>query len=151
MPLHRSVFLKKLSHDHHHGLLIGLRARKAAATGDASVIASTWIETERRFAAELEPHFHVEERFILPGLVARGMTDFIRQLTDEHAELRAFVKPESERNASRLQRFGELLDAHIRFEERTLFEVVQTVFSEDELTALAVAATDTGSEPCSAH
>ena len=112
--------LRDLSQDHHHGLVLARRARQAAAGEEGHEPSAVWLEVEARFASELEPHFQIEETPI-----------------DEHEPLRACVRTGSGRTAADLRRFGELLEQHIRFEEREPFEVAQERLSPEALRAVA--------------
>ncbi|MCP5242001.1 MAG: hypothetical protein H6940_00970 [Burkholderiales bacterium] len=49
------------------------------------------------------------------------------------------LSPDSNCSTANLQSLGELLERHIRFEERELFEAAQTALDEDTLQAIASA------------
>ena len=134
----RASELRALSVEHHHGLVLARRARKAAAGSEAEV-AAMWAQVLEKFAAELEPHFQIEEKFMLPGLKRAGEQAVIDQLNAEHVVLRGLVAPDSERSADNLARFGELLDAHIRFEEREFFVAVERSLTPEEMQAIETA------------
>jgi len=57
-------------------------------------------------------------QWLLPALDAAGETAVTAQTRAEHAELRRLV-------AADVRAFAMLLERHIRFEERTLFESAQ--------------------------
>ena len=134
----RAPELRDLSVEHHHGLVLARRARKAAAGSEAEV-AAMWDQVLEKFAAELEPHFQIEEKFMVPGLERAGEQAVVDQLNDEHVVLRDLVAPESDRSAANLARFGELLDAHIRFEEREFFVAVERSLTPAEMQAIEAA------------
>lgn len=115
----RHAALIGLSQDHHHGLVLARRC----TSGEAS-----WPEVAQLFAAELEPHFQIEERMLLPAL---GSDPLVERTLAEHGELRRMVDEQDS-----LQAFGALLQAHIRFEERELFERAQAVMTESQLTEI---------------
>lgn len=129
--------LRDLSEDHHLGLVLARTARKAAAGKGGLSVVEVWAEVAATFTAELEPHFRIEESFLAPALERVGESALAQRLLDEHAALREFLIPERDRTATELARFGELLDKHIRFEERELFEVAQDKLSDDELSRVA--------------
>ncbi len=52
---------------------------------------------------------------------------------------RATALPGACRSGEDLLRFAEMLERHIRFEERVLFEAAQALFTGEELQALAEA------------
>lgn len=77
------------------------------------------------FERELEPHFQAEERDILPLLVAAGELALVERTLAEHVILRDLAGQLRSPDAATLARFAELLLAHVRFEERELFESAQ--------------------------
>jgi len=125
--------------DHHQGLVLARKAKKAAASGDEDSIRDMWAHVERLFATELEPHFQIEEIYIAPVLEKHGETGLVRQLDEEHKAIRRALMPQSGRTAAGLDNFGVLLEQHIRFEEREFFETAQTCMNPDELQAVAEA------------
>ena len=135
----RSPELRDLSEDHHHGLALARKAKDAAAGGDGGGLAEVWVEVEMHFAAELAPHFLIEETYLAPSLETVGETALTKRLYDEHRVLRECVRAGSGRTLADLGRFGELLENHIRFEERELFEVAQRRLSPEALGAIAKA------------
>ena len=122
--------LRKLSEDHHHALVL---ARRALFVKDDSSSQKVWQEVEKKFQDELNPHFIIEERYLIPPLETLGERAIIERFHKDHKELRACVHNNAERSLIFLKKFGELLKAHIRFEERELFEVAQSRLSSQSL------------------
>jgi len=105
----------------------------------------TWAaELEQRWHAELLPHFAVEERLWLPALTTAGLGDLTWQTAIEHRTLAALMANRELPLREKLLRFGALLHAHVRFEERELFQAAQRALAESELAALADAMADQG-------
>ena len=127
--------LQALSEDHHSGLVLARKAKRAGGE-DGISISKVWADVEARFKSELEPHFQIEESFIASNLEAQGESQLVKRFYEEHEALRQFFTPGSGRTSVDLQSFGELLEKHIRFEERELFEVAQNSLSPDELCAV---------------
>ncbi len=132
--------LRVLSSDHHRGLVLAKKAQQAAGSGLSAEVA--WADLEAAFKRELEPHFQIEEQTLIEPLRALGEDALVDQLTREHAQLRACFAADWPRGYAALKRFGDLLKAHIRFEERELFEVVQARFSAEQLQAVAAASAE---------
>lgn len=91
---------------------------------------------ERAWKREISVHFADEDRLLGPLPITPGS---LKKLHDEHIELTAiieqvFLEPLSAPIAARV---GNLLDAHIRWEEHELFPEVESSLSEIELAALA--------------
>jgi hemerythrin-like domain-containing protein len=126
-----------LSEDHHHGLVLARKARKAAAGDEGFSAEAVWVSAEGSFRADLEPHFRIEEELIGAVLETNGNLQLAERLYAEHAALRSFFAPGSARSSVDLGHFGELLEAHIRFEERELFEVAQDTLGPAALLAVA--------------
>ncbi|MDE2118108.1 MAG: hemerythrin domain-containing protein [Betaproteobacteria bacterium] len=127
----RCSALRTLSNEHHHGLVLATRAKKAAGTEAAG---KAWQQIQVRFAAEMEPHFQAEEMGLLPALERVGETELVRRTHADHAELRRMIR---EGGVQAMTGFAELLIQHIRFEERELFETAQQKIPAAELDTLA--------------
>jgi quercetin dioxygenase-like cupin family protein len=132
----RHAALIQFSHDHHHGLVEAKRLRRAAIAGDA----------ERRdavsaflafFDRDTRSHFRDEEERLFPLLVGAGepATELLTRALLEHQEIHALVRDLDGAPAG-MRRLGELLEEHIRFEERALFPLIEEIASESDLRRL---------------
>jgi hemerythrin-like domain-containing protein len=127
--------LQDLSREHHGALKLARAARQAAESGKAGNVAALARRVVERFAAELDPHFCVEESGILVALARAGETTLVQRTLKEHAELRALAGAFSSAEATEsteaamLSRFADLLASHVRFEERELFEAAQSLMA----------------------
>ena len=121
--------LHQLSADHHLGLVVARRAKLAAEGREGYTVENMWREVEEKFPLELEPHFRIEEQFLAPHMEEMGETEMIERFKRDHRELRAALDPAYGRTGEALKRFAILLEKHIRFEERELFERAQEVLS----------------------
>jgi len=104
--------------------------------------ASAWSERdgaalEARFRRELEPHFQIEERVLLPALRKVGQEDLVRRTEDDHAAIRALARRAVDGERDAALTLGEQLTRHVRFEERTLFQACQDLLPEEILDELA--------------
>ncbi|MGH7788936.1 MAG: hemerythrin domain-containing protein [Candidatus Binatia bacterium] len=119
MPQKRDPSLIPLSHDHHQGLVRVLQIRLAVRAGqglDDEVAA-----TRAFWARDLAPHFEAEEAAVFPLMRALpDAADLVLRLVDEHRRLREMAG-RLEATAHSLGGFADLLEAHIRLEERDLF------------------------------
>lgn len=123
--MQRLAALRRLSSEHHIGLVIARRARGETDDRDAA-----WAEVRRRFMDELEPHFVLEERGLLPALQAAGEHALVDRTLAEHQAMRAMI---DRCDPTGLPAFGQLLTDHIHFEEAELFETAQRVLGRDSL------------------
>lgn len=131
--------LRELSVDHHHGLVLARKAKQASKSEDEILVSDVWEEVEKMFISNLEPHFQIEETLIVPNLKLKGGENLFSRFYDDHERLRKFIKPGIKKTAKALQSFGEILEKHIRFEERELFEVAQKYLSQEILNSIAKA------------
>ena len=133
--MQRDPSLRNLSSDHHAGLVIARRARKAA---DQDVQAQTvaWESIQEIFRNELEPHFQREEQGLLPALRAAGEVVLVERTLQEHHSMRSLI---AQNRPNNLAPFAEALKSHIRFEEKELFETAQKVLGPKVLADLDTA------------
>ena len=82
----------------------------------------------RAFSNELEPHFRFEEESLLPLLYSSETQPLIERTLADHQQLRGLLDSLRQNDAVALNRFGECLSAHVRFEERELFPVLESLF-----------------------
>jgi hemerythrin-like domain-containing protein len=128
----RSEALVPLGHDHHVALEAALRLRRATAADlDEAVgrFREFWAEHERR------RHFEIEEELLLPALEGDAdWDDMARRVRFEHGQIRAAAEALSTVEDARA--LGELLNDHVRFEERRLFEYLEERLSRARLSEL---------------
>ena len=132
MPLKRHAALTPLSQDHHLGLLLVWKIKQGLKL---SVEMERIVDYLLYFQKNhLEPHFRIEEDLIFPYL---GKNDPMRmQAEQEHGLLRTQIEGianDQEKNLALLKKFAETLEAHIRFEERKLFQHMQAELMEKDL------------------
>lgn len=143
--LRRHAALVELSRDHHH-VLVQAQALKRAAREDSGTPAGRdALDAYLRFhAAEIRGHMADEEDVLLPlcgALDAPGA----RRIVDEHREIDALTAALRQARDSggdpraTLLALGELLDDHVRFEERAFFMRVQEGLDAPTLARLAQA------------
>ncbi len=122
-PIKRHPALVSFSKEHHFGLLLTWKIRQGTSFG---------VETERMsnyvvhfFNVDLRQHFADEETFLFSRLAA---DDSLRlQAEAEHRQIYNLVSEiaANPTDEALLKTFSELLEKHIRFEERTLFNHLQ--------------------------
>ncbi|MDF3078836.1 MAG: hemerythrin protein [Sphingobacteriaceae bacterium] len=114
----RNINLQELSKDHHHGLLLGWKIRQGLQRKIAPEAIKNYVSY---FVNEaLLPHFREEEEVIFSSLA--DTDNLIQEALKEHSQIEDLAKRISKKpNTENLNLLADLLDAHIRFEERTLF------------------------------
>jgi hemerythrin-like domain-containing protein len=138
MTVRRSEFLQALSREHHQGLYVALRLKRATADSEE--------EARRAFLefwrADGRQHFRLEEEILLPAYARHRPVDepaVVRVLTD-HIELRrlaADLEADEAAPPGLLHELGTKLEQHIRHEERTLFPAIEAALSSRELRDVA--------------
>jgi iron-sulfur cluster repair protein YtfE (RIC family) len=142
----RTPELRTLSEDHHHGLVHARRLQKAGE-GDSAYrtekVARDFLDFWQKDTAI---HFRKEEEVLLP-VVARYGGDVTQspvvEMLEGHARIRGVVMRLSDEVVSRrvrpetMRSIGELLEEHIRLEERVVFPMAEDWMPEAALTELA--------------
>jgi hemerythrin-like domain-containing protein len=134
----RDKNLVPLSRQHQHALALCVRIERASPIPEAD-LAAWQVEIGQHFRAEIRIHFAAEEQFVFPA--ARAFAELkmlVEELISEHAWLRErFAKAEAQgMSGGEIAQFAQGLSAHIRKEERKLFERLQEVLSEGDLAAM---------------
>jgi hemerythrin-like domain-containing protein len=133
--------LRPLSSDHHQALLVAFQLKKGLAGHAESAGAPKdlpgLLTLARRFDEQLfRPHARAEEELLGRFLTSADM----RRLQAEHQQLSARV--EAARSASgtdvriELNAFADLLERHVRWEERDLFPYAESHVDEAALASI---------------
>ncbi|MCU0358538.1 MAG: hemerythrin domain-containing protein [Cyclobacteriaceae bacterium] len=127
-PIKRHINLQPLSRDHHFGLLLCFKIREGFRRK---------VEPERikRYADwfwqhHLVPHFITEEKHVFP--ILGNDHPLVGQALAEHRQLQQLFEKQEDVSAT-LSQIEEALDAHIRFEERVLFNEIQKIAAPEQL------------------
>jgi iron-sulfur cluster repair protein YtfE (RIC family) len=134
----RDKNLIPLSRQHQHALALCVRIDRASPIGDID-LAAWQAEVAQHFQSEIGFHFAAEEQVLFPeGRRFKELVPLVEELLTDHAALReSFSKAAGGRMAAAdLSEFGQRMSAHIRKEERQLFERMQERMSPEELTLL---------------
>ena len=128
----RSPALVPLGHDHHRALEAALRLRRATAetlAEDLSYFREFWAGHAQR------QHFEIEEELLLPAITGDEEWDAMaNRVRREHEQIREWA--ETAAGVDDAHALGELLNDHVRFEERELFEFLESRLTQAELDRL---------------
>ena len=125
--MRRTAALQPLSREHHVALEHSRRRRSEAEV--AAVVASFLAF----FVVDGERHFRAEEEVLLP-LVPADEEPAGRRLSRDHAEIRRLARSLGERSDCAIAgQLGELLAAHVRFDERELFPLLEARLDREAL------------------
>ena len=130
-PIRRNEYIKKLSKDHHAGLLFCWKIRQGLKHEVAT-------ERIKRYASyfwsnHLAEHFKEEEAILFSPLE----DELIQKALDDHKQIKYQLDElldDSTGDAKKgLMRLANLIDDHIRYEERKLFPHLEEVLTEKQL------------------
>ena len=129
----RHPSLISLSHDHHHGLALALRCRKQALGQLKPMGAAGLRERAKEFGdfyrSQLIAHFRAEEEVLFPFMRASIVASaaLLDELIEQHREIAKAMPPiEAGTGLAKLIfDLGDLLERHIRKEERELFPLFE--------------------------
>jgi hemerythrin-like domain-containing protein len=134
-PLKRHEALAKFSREHHNGLLLCWKIRQGIKHEIQPDRIAAYILFF--FDEDLKKHFKEEEETLFPRL---DVNDHLRlQAISEHQNIYSLIERVGNEmdGYDELNEFADTLDEHIRFEERILFNHIQTRLQDAELTELA--------------
>ena len=127
-PIKREEYLKALSREHHHSLLLCWKIKTGFTKGVSITRMKLYIDWF--FKNHLQPHFEMEEKYIFPILGNENI--FIKQAVEEHKIITALFCNTSQIEIS-IKQIQVDLEKHIRFEERVLFDEIQKVASSENM------------------
>ena len=131
-PIKRSPELRPLSREHHDGLLFVWKIREGLRKG-------TSIEKVVDFVGwywknHIRPHFYQEEKILAPLIVDNPL---IERMKEEHNQIRELlIDMHKDSVPEDLLRFAGILESHIRFEERELFQYLEEHLSPNDLATI---------------
>jgi hypothetical protein len=141
----RHPSFKALSAEHHLALVLARALRPGTApelrgglpAGGAALLDAV----TARWTQELAPHFAIEERELLGPSQAAGpeLHAHAQRIVAEHAQLRALFEGLTAHSlVERGAELGSLLEAHVRFEERSWFPALEAALDAQTLDRLTL-------------
>jgi hemerythrin superfamily protein len=127
-PIKRHISLQPLSREHHHTLVLVWKIRKAIREHvelDRVDQYVSWF-----YQQYVISHFDMEEKYIFPVLGSQH--DMIVRALDEHKKLKGYFEAQGKDSNAYIE-LADLLEKHIRFEERMLFNAVQELATVQQL------------------
>lgn len=147
----RDKTLIPLSHQHQRALALCVRIERASPIAEGDL--SAWqTEIAQLWQMEIENHFAAEEQVVFPA--AReydALAPLVEELKADHAALRQGLERADTLSADSVLSVAQRLSAHIRKEERLLFERMQELMSRDKLDSVGgqlAQALKTGEQAC---
>ena len=130
----RNENLKTLSWEHHFGLVVAFRLQQGLKNGAATGEMKKYIL--HIWDTALRHHFRQEEQVINPELKKSPEgKKVIHQMMDEHQTFRDLIQQfkTGKVKTDQIKTFADILNRHIRFEERQLFPFLEIHTSREEL------------------
>lgn len=130
-PIQRHSALQPLSREHHQGFLLCWKIReglKRNVLPERIKAHSDWF-----WETHLAEHFEAEEKYLFPILPAGN--ENVKRALEEHQKIKLLFHTK-DNLAENLNHIAAELEAHIRFEERVLFNEIQEVATEAEMQAV---------------
>ena len=129
-PLKRSKELAPLSREHHDGLLFAWKIKQGLANG--TPIETLCNYTRWFWLNHIKPHFRDEEKVLVKFLPQDNA--LVQQMFKEHAQIRdLIISLDKEPDSNSLLLLAEVINNHIRFEERQLFGYAEENLSPEQL------------------
>jgi hemerythrin-like domain-containing protein len=136
----RNKNLIPLSHQHQRALALCVRIDRAQPIRNADLEA--WQhEIQELVDQEIKIHFAAEEKVLFPAAAQfPELAALVEELFADHVSLREYFSHAERRNlsAESLPAFAQQLSAHIRKEERQLFERLQQLMTAEQMSSLGV-------------
>lgn len=144
----RDSALHPLSHQHHNALTGCLLIRKGVQKGADKKVLNDF--TRQLFNDDILGHLDAEEKFMFPALDKLG-GGYKSILKNDHDRLRVLGERLSMQNNgyALYSAIANLLEQHIRFEERVVFNKLQEKLSESEMQQLGQSLNGIQARKCS--
>lgn len=121
-PIKRHKALQKFSKEHHFGLLLGWKLRQGISKCVSTQRIADYILTS--WMAEVWPHFNSEEAELF--VLLPQADDMRLRAEQEHKDIKQQIeKLRISATIENLEVFTQMLEKHIRFEERQLFPHIE--------------------------
>ena len=141
----RAAELRGLSDDHHQGLVQARRLRRPSLgeAGNQAEAAAAFLDFWRK---DTSVHFRKEEEVLLPVFARHGgdpVREPLGEMLAQHTRIRSLVMElgdqvaDGEVRPETLQSIGELLETHIRLEERQVFPLIEETLTAEALKEVA--------------
>jgi iron-sulfur cluster repair protein YtfE (RIC family) len=127
-PIKRDTALQPLSREHHSALLFCMKIK----TGFSKGVSAEKIKAnaDRFFKNHLVPHFETEEKFLFP--ILGNENKLVKQALEEH-QLIVKLFADTLNIETSLKQIPTVLEKHIRFEERIMFNEIQQAATQEQL------------------
>lgn len=127
-PIKRHPLLQPLSREHHEALMLCFKIREGIKRGIAPGRIENYVSWF--WQKHLRLHFLDEETLLFP-LLGQGHEQ-VKKAVEDHQKLKKLIESPF-MNTEKPMEIERELEAHIRFEERVLFNTIQETVLPDQL------------------
>lgn len=129
-PIKRCPQLAPLSREHHDGLLFAWKIKQGIEHKASPALMCRYVSWY--WKEHIRPHFYQEEKILMPYLPADHA--MAKRLKEEHDHIRELIIELGEEPDNRhLVLLCDLVNQHIRFEERELFQYMESLLTPEQL------------------
>ncbi|MGY4689142.1 hemerythrin domain-containing protein [Salibacterium sp. K-3] len=137
---HKSLY--SLSHHHHEGLFLALNLRRVETEKARYSMEQVAADVKNFWISGGKQHFREEEEILLPAYAEYESVDLpeIKTMLTDHIRIRALMTSiikSAEPSVDKMHQLGEILETHIRLEERVIFPYIEQTLPEEKLQELA--------------
>lgn len=130
-PIKRSVHILQLSKDHHFTLLFCWKIRQGLKQGVDGERIKKYVQ--HFWDQHMQAHFREEEEI----LFAPVKDEKVQRALNDHEQIKeqvnATLQSSGEEASNKLARLADLVDAHVRYEERELFPHLEKELTTKQL------------------
>lgn len=140
--IERHESLKPLSRHHMIALLLALNLRRVGTDKSKLTSKEMQVKLKEFWLPQGQEHFREEEEILVTAFAQHANVDIpeVQEMLMEHVKIRALIDTilkMDEIDISVMHELGELLDLHIRKEERVLFPMIEKALPEEVLQEMA--------------
>ncbi len=135
----RAKQLQQLSREHHGSLSMAKKIAKIVESGSDEELLEAIVLVNKYNGDELEEHFQHEEHTIFAPIFKeyKEHVELAKPLLKEHGYLRMLIPQMTLETARQdLAEFSVILERHTRVEERELFPIIESLFTDEQMNAV---------------
>ncbi|WP_130858631.1 hemerythrin domain-containing protein [Gracilibacillus phocaeensis] len=135
----RHEALNPLSHHHHHTLTQALELQRAGTEKSQKGYTELLRDLIEFWEKDGNDHFRDEEEVLIPLYLEHADSiemDLVKEILYQHAQIRSSIqhlREDRQTSYKEMNELGELLNNHVRLEERQLFPLIEQAVPEKYL------------------
>ena len=130
-PVNRNEHIRKLSRQHHFSLLFCWKIRQGLRTHVAMERVRKYVQYF--WQQHLQPHFREEENILFAPIKDRQVQRAINEHKYIKSQIEGLANYTENNERKSLARIADIVDEHVRYEERELFPHLERKLSKEQL------------------